>query len=229
MHGEDRTVDAGRLGGTQERPDILGILERIERQDKGCLATVGRSGEDLLRGRVTSRRDDQSDALVSIKPGQRRQRPALHLDDWNSEVGRVQDKLLEGLSPLGHHEQPECLAVGDEGFLNWPPAGDQLLVLSEQLAQIGAGRDERLGHAQIRAARPTRLESTRCSLPGEPAWDSLPRERSRRAVSPEAARRSLLAVPPWDAVRLRAVERSLVREAARRAIGREPSRCPIRV
>src|SRR5207244_3327553 len=90
---------------TQERPDILGILERIERQDKGCLATVGRSGEDLLRGRVTSRRDDQSDALVSIKPGQRRQRPALHLDDWNSEVGRVQDKLLEGLPPAGTVEE----------------------------------------------------------------------------------------------------------------------------
>src|SRR2546429_635615 len=52
MHGEDRTVDAGRLGGTQGGAHLLGVLGRIERPGKGCLATVRRSGQGPLTGRA---------------------------------------------------------------------------------------------------------------------------------------------------------------------------------
>jgi len=47
----------------------------------------------------------------------------------------VEHKLLEGCPSLWDDQQADRRAVGDEGFLDGPTAGDQLLVRTESLGR----------------------------------------------------------------------------------------------
>ena len=105
---EDHAVDAGRLGAAQQRPDVLGILERVEDEDERRLARA-RSPRARISSsdRAAARPDDERDPLVAVEPGERGQRAALDLDDRDPQARRVEDEPLERLAALGHDEQPD--------------------------------------------------------------------------------------------------------------------------
>ncbi len=67
---EDDPVGGRRLGATEERPDVLGVLERVEDQDEGRLVPLDRPGEDLLRDLSSVGRRRRGP-----RPGGRRTRP----------------------------------------------------------------------------------------------------------------------------------------------------------
>ena len=156
MGGEDRAVDARRLGGAQERPDVLGILERVEHEDERRLVALLGQGEDVVRRGPAPRGDDEGDALVAVEPGDRGERPALDLDHGDAQARRVEHELLEGHPALRDDEQPARLAAGDERLLDGAASGDQLLALGE--------RDP----LERRARRATRIRRSP-TLPREPA------------------------------------------------------------
>jgi hypothetical protein len=92
-----------------------------------------RPGHDVVQAGELPAVGDQGDPLVTIEAGQRGQRPAFDLDDRDPEIGGVQNQLLEGLTALRDHEKPMRLTVGNERLLDGVPAGNQFLVLSEQI------------------------------------------------------------------------------------------------
>ena len=92
---------------------------------------------------VAARLDDQRDALVAVEAGQRRQRPALDLDDRDPQVRGVQDELLERGASLRDDEQADRRPARDERLLDRSPAGDELFVRPEVRRRRqgrGAGR-----------------------------------------------------------------------------------------
>ena len=131
----DDAVDARGLGRSQQRAEVLRILERIEHEDERRLGPLDRSGQDVVEAGELAAIGDQGDPLVAVEAGQRGQRPAFDLDDRDAQVGGVQDELLERLAALRDDEQADRLAVGDERLLDRVAAGDELLVLAEQVAR----------------------------------------------------------------------------------------------
>ena len=131
MRGEDDPMDTGRLGAPQETADVVRILERVQDEDERGLVALHGAREDVLEAGEASRLDDEGDALVAVEPGEGGQRPAFHLDDRDAQVGRVEDELLERLPSLGHDQQADGRAAGDERFLDGASTGDQLLALAQ--------------------------------------------------------------------------------------------------
>jgi hypothetical protein len=82
---------------------------------------------------------------VAVEAGQRRERPALHLDDRDAQVGRVQDQLLEGEAALWDDKKADGLAVGYESLLDRVAAGDQLFFLTQKIRRRWTGRRPRPG------------------------------------------------------------------------------------
>ncbi len=146
-HREDHAMDAGRLSASQERSDVLGILERVEDQHERRLAALGGPGQDVVQRGELARLDDERDALVAIEAGQRGQRTPFELDDRNAQPGGVEHELLQGAAPLWDHEQPECRAPGRKGLLDRPAAGDELFLLTEQI------RGGKRGHRTLPRSR----------------------------------------------------------------------------
>ena len=68
---EQHPVDAGGLGAAQQRPDVLGVLERVEGEDERRLVPLDRPRKDLVQGRESPRIDDDR-----ARPGARRSRRA---------------------------------------------------------------------------------------------------------------------------------------------------------
>ncbi len=134
---EQHAVDAGRLRAAQQRPEVLGILERVEREDERRGVVTDRMGEDLVRGRETPGLHHQRHALVPVEPGGRRQGPALDLDDRDPQGGRVEHEPLERIAALGRHEQATRGAARDEGLLHGAPAGHELLVVGHHERRAG--------------------------------------------------------------------------------------------
>jgi hypothetical protein len=116
---------------------------------------------------------------VTVEAGQRGHRPALDLDDRNSEAGGVQDELLEGLPTLGHDQQAACLASSDEGFFDRTAAGHDLVSGFDQsgFRRLEAGPVEGCGAGDVRT---TAIERRTIRPVRE-------RARGRRAVSIRAA------------------------------------------
>jgi hypothetical protein len=144
---EDRAVYAGRLRRSKERAEVLGILERVERDHERPLAAVAGAAEDVVQRRPLSRLDDERDALVAVEAGDRRQRAALDLDDGDAQRRGVKDERLERGAPLGHDQQSPRLAPRCERLLDRPTAGDELRVLLEQLVRSPASLILRRGPA----------------------------------------------------------------------------------
>src|SRR6185369_16475568 len=149
---EDDAVDARRLGAPEQRPDVLGILERIEDEHERGLRALDAAGEDFLDARPAARAGDEGDSLVTVEAGERGQRPAFELDDRDPQARRVENEALEGLAPLGDDEQPDRGPLRDERLLDGATAGDELLVGAEQ-AGVGRGRRPEPGLAIRTGAR----------------------------------------------------------------------------
>lgn len=176
-------MDTGALGGPQQGPDVVRILERIKDEDERWLAARRRQGQDVVEAGKAPRLHHQGDALVAIEAGQRGQRTALDLDDGDAQVRRVEDQLLEGRATLRDHEQAACRSSGDERLLDGPTASDQLLVFAEGLRRRhGAWVDPR---ASV-VVRPTPLVG---SVPS-----TAPERRSAIGLARVAAVRSARAV-----------------------------------
>ena len=114
---EDGAVHARGLGRPEQRADVLGILERVEHQHERRLGALGGEREDLVGRRPRARADDQGDPLVPVEAGDRRQGPALELDDRDPQAGRVEHELLERVAPLRDDEQ----APAPRGGRRTPP------------------------------------------------------------------------------------------------------------
>ena len=148
----DDPVDARRFGSSQQGAEVLGVLERIEDEHERRLLPFDGTRQDVLQAGELPPVRDQRDPLVAVEAGQRCQGATFDLHDRDPEVGGVQDQLLERLATLRHHEQPMSLATGDERLLDGVPAGDEFLVLPEQVARRRVGRRP-LPVGRLRTAR----------------------------------------------------------------------------
>ena len=117
-NGVDDAMDPRSLGRTQQRAEVLGILQRVEHEDERRLLAFDRPGEDVVQAGVLAAVGDERNPLVAVEAGQRRQRAALDLDDRDAQVGRVEDELLERLTALRNDQEADGLPVGDEGLLD---------------------------------------------------------------------------------------------------------------
>ncbi len=132
---EQHPVHAGGLRAAQERPDVVGILHRVEDQHERRLPALGCPREHVVDPGEPAWLDDQRHALVPIEPGERGQRPAFDLDDRDPQARGMQDELLERRAPLWHHEQPDRRSPCDERFLDRTTAGHEFLVRAERLGR----------------------------------------------------------------------------------------------
>jgi hypothetical protein len=136
MCGKQHTVDTRSLGAAKERANVLGILERIEREHQGCLTALDRPREHVIECCVAAWGRHHGDALVAVEAGERGEGAALDLDDRNPQVRCMQDQPLQRLAPLRDDDQAFCLATRDECFLDGSPTRDDLLVRRKETAQI---------------------------------------------------------------------------------------------
>jgi hypothetical protein len=88
-------VHASSLSAAQQRPDVVGVLQRVEDENERRLTTLRGPREDVVERCEAARLDDQCDALVAVEPGQRGQRATLDLDDRDAQLRGMQDELLE--------------------------------------------------------------------------------------------------------------------------------------
>jgi len=140
---KDHPVGSRGLGASEQRADVLGILERIEHENERRLAALDGPGEDVVEAREPPRRDDEGDPLVAVEPSQRCQGAALDLDDRDAKGRGVQDDPLERLPALGDDKQPQRRTLGSEGLLDRPAPSDELFVRSERRQRRG-GRTTRV-------------------------------------------------------------------------------------
>ena len=125
-------MDAGGLGGSEQRAEVLRILERIEHENERCLVALDCSGEDVVHAGELALVRDEGDALMTVETGKGCKGAAFHLHDRDAQVGCVKDKLLKSLATLGHNQESDRLASGDESLLNGVAAGNEFLVLTEK-------------------------------------------------------------------------------------------------
>ena len=138
-------MHARRLGGPEQRPHVLRILERVQHEHERRLAALVRECEDIVGRGPAARGDHERDPLVPVEPGDRGERTAFDLDDGDAQAGGVEDELLERHPALRHDEQAPSLPAGDECLLDGAAARDELLTLPERDALEGAGRGRRGG------------------------------------------------------------------------------------
>lgn len=128
---EEHAVDAGRLRRAQERAHVLGILEVVEDEHERRFGCGAGRGEHVVQRGPDAGCHDEGDALMTVEPAERRERPALHLDDRDPQGRGMQHQLVERGSPLGDDEQSMGRTTGREGFLDRASTRDDLLVLGE--------------------------------------------------------------------------------------------------
>ncbi len=128
---EQCPMDPRCLGAPKQGADILGILERIEREHQRRLATLLRQRKDVVERRPPTGTHNERHALVAIEPCDRRQRATLDLDDRDPQAGCMQDQLLQREPALRDDQEPDCLPPGDERLLNRTSPGDKLLALGQ--------------------------------------------------------------------------------------------------
>ena len=182
---EEHTVDAGRLGRSKEGAHVLGVFERVEHEHEGRLAALHGPRKDIVDARVDPRLDGERDPLMTVKASERGQGSAFDLDDRDPEAGRVQDEPLERLTALRDDEQPMGRSACDEGLLDRAPAGDELLVVRQEVGRWDGGPEALIGAGPVRPRavlrRPARSWSTRPEAVRAGAVESFSGRRARRA------------------------------------------------
>jgi hypothetical protein len=129
-----------RLGAADEAAEVLGVLYSVERQNVGGLPTRHGAGEQVFRGGLRAPLHDQRDPLMSIKPGQLADQGTLDLNDWDAQGGGVQDHLLQGISPLRHHQKADRLSSGGEGLFDGPTSSDHLVLWADHARNLEGDR-----------------------------------------------------------------------------------------
>jgi hypothetical protein len=130
---EDDAVDAGRLGRSKERTEVLGVLERVQDQCERRLAALDRPSEKIFECGKAAPVGHKSDALMTVESGQRGKGASLQFDDWNSQARGMKHQLLERLAALRHDQQTMGCAPGQECLFDWVATGDQLLFLAHEV------------------------------------------------------------------------------------------------
>ena len=145
-------MHARSLCAPQQRPQVLGVLERVQDKDERRLVSLDRAREDVVERGEPAGADDERHTLVAVEPRERGQRTAFDLYDRDPQARRVEDQLLERVPALWRDQQPVGAAARDEGLLDGAPPGDELLVLGEGFDD-GGGFEPRPGRTRrIRAA-----------------------------------------------------------------------------
>ncbi len=166
-------------------PTFWGSSSESRTSTNGGSSRSDGPGQDVAEGREPARLHDESHSLVAVEPGDRRQGPALHLDDRDAQPGRVEDQLFEGAASLRHDEQPMGGPAGREDLLDRSPAGDQLLLGPEQVRRRETGVGARPRGGLEARARPG---SGRCA--GRSRWGGSGRRTIRRAPERRTAGRA---------------------------------------
>ena len=135
MRRVDDAVHTGCLCGAQQRPEVLGILERVEDDDERRFLALDRPRQQIVEAGELTPVGHEGDALVAVEPGQRGESSAFDLDYRDAEVRGMQDELLESQAALRDHEQADRLAMGDESLFDRVAPGDDFLVLAQQVAR----------------------------------------------------------------------------------------------
>lgn len=132
---KDDAVDAGRLGRSKERTEVLGILERVQDQCECRLMALDRASQKIVECRKTAPVGHESDALMTVESGQRGQRASLQFDDWDAEARGMKHELLERLAALRHDQQTMGCPPGEECLFDWVATGDQFFFLADQIGR----------------------------------------------------------------------------------------------
>src|SRR5450759_4827183 len=99
----DHAVDAGGLGGSEQRAEVLRILERIEHENERCLVALDGSGEDVVHAGELAFVRHEGDTLMTVETGEGCKGAPLHLHNRDAQIGCMKDKLLKSLATLGHN------------------------------------------------------------------------------------------------------------------------------
>lgn len=113
----DHAVDARGLRGSEQGAEVLRVLKRIEHQNERCLLALDGSGEDVIQAGELALVCHECDALMTVETGEGCEGAPFHLHYRDAQAGCMQDKLLKSLAALGHNEESDRIASGDERLL----------------------------------------------------------------------------------------------------------------
>src|SRR5213594_3943207 len=91
------------LGGSQDGPEVPGILNLIERQQEGRLAALAGDLEEGVQLEVLARRHARHDALMTVGTGDRRELLARAVGDLDADAARQRDHFRERPAPAREH------------------------------------------------------------------------------------------------------------------------------
>src|SRR5450830_579740 len=128
----DHAVDARSLGGSEQGAEVLRVLKRNEHENERRLLALDGSGEDVVQAGELALVCHEGDALMTVETGEGCKGAPFHLHYRDAQVGCMEDKLLKSLATLGHNQESDRLASGDESLLNGVAAGNEFLVLTEK-------------------------------------------------------------------------------------------------
>ena len=92
---EDHPVDSCGFGTPNETPEILGVLDLVEREEKRGLRTMLGHGQEIFHLYVGLRRDPSDDALMVRSPREGRQSLPGSERELGPEDARSLDDLVE--------------------------------------------------------------------------------------------------------------------------------------
>ena len=130
---DDDAVDAGRLGAAEECAEVARVLDGVQDEHERGFAALDRAGEDIIERRPASRRDHERDTLMAVETGDRRQCPALDLDDRYTRARGMGNERLERSAPLRDDEKPASLASRRESLFDGAPPGDELVIAADEV------------------------------------------------------------------------------------------------
>src|SRR5881396_1912488 len=179
------------LGGSQDGPEVPGILNLIERQQEGRLAALAGDLEEGVQLEVLARRHARHDALMTVGTGDRRELLARAVGDLDADAARQRDHFRERPAPAREHRD----------LIDAPSAA------TEQLEDRVPPPDAVLAHTLFRVMRgplgvsstlqPRRWISSR-------SWSARLQSRRARACPRSSTSLSTSAgVPPTSAARWR--------------------------
>ena len=150
---EDDTVDAGRLGRSEQRAEVRRILEVLEDEDERVAATGPRVRHDLAELGPATLADLEQHALVAIEAADARELIGGHaVDRQIRSAGRVGDGAQLGRRlRAGADEQPMRLTSGGERLGDRAAAADPVGHASRStVATAHAARPSLAGEARGR-------------------------------------------------------------------------------
>src|SRR5690348_4160613 len=79
---------------------------------------------------------DERHALVTVKAGERCERPAFDLDNRDAQRRGMNRERVKRRAPLRYDQEPESVAARGERLLNRSAAGDELLPFPDQRVSL---------------------------------------------------------------------------------------------